>query len=113
MPDRQTVLEQLTGTRQQLGHQARNVVEQARLAIRSQATVLQTVVSQKIGQERQYLDNAERLLTALDPASIIGRGYAVVRQHQRVLRSTKHFDPAISTEITVSDVVITIKAQQL
>lgn len=113
VPDRQTVLEQFAGTRQQLGHQARNVVEQARLAIRSQATALQTVVSQKIGQERQYLDNAERLLTVLDPASIIGRGYAVVRQHQRVLRSTKLFDPAISTEITVSDGVITIKAQQL
>ena len=110
VPDRQTVLEQLTTTRQQLGHQAQGLLEHAQVGLRSQAIALQTIVSQKINHERSYVTSGERLLMALNPAAILERGYSVVRQQKRVLRNINDFDSTSSTEITLSNGVITIPA---
>ncbi len=110
VPDRRTVLEQLTTARQQLDYQARVSLDQARQDLREAAAELQNLAMQKIQYERQKLSGAYRLLTALNPAAIVQRGYAIVRQRQRVVRAAANFDPTLITEITVSDGLIIIPA---
>lgn len=113
VPDRRTVLEQLTTARQQLDYQARVLLDQARQNIRAAAAELHNLVKQRILHQHQQLAAAERLLTVLNPAAIMQRGYAIVRQQQRVVRVTTDFDPTLITEITLSNGLIVLPVAKL
>ena len=110
VPDRATVLEQLTAARQQLAHRAMVFFEKAQAAVENRALELQRLMLSAITAERQQLSAADRLLTALNPKAILGRGYAVVRQQRQVIRAVDNFDPRLNTELTVNDGIIVIPA---
>lgn len=110
VPDRRTVLQQLQAARLQMDNQAAILLQHSRQAITEAAVALNELAEQKIRHQRQQLSAAERLLCALNPTAILQRGYAIVRQKQRVVRGRADFSPARETVITVGDGVIIIPA---
>lgn len=109
VPDRQTALQQLLASQQQLKQQCRTLIRGARQELADTGMDLEAVVVQKIARERQRFAAAEQLVTALNPAAILKRGYAVVRQQNQIVRSTATFDPASAISITLSDGIINIE----
>lgn len=108
VPDKQTVLDHLAAARHMLERQSQAHFKQARDNLRLAANELHDMLVQSLAQERTRLQAARQLLAALDPAAVMRRGYAVVRQSNRVIRSVSDFEPHQPISISVADGIIEV-----
>jgi len=88
VPDRAEVSRALRSTAVQLRQAGRRHLQTAQHAVRQQADSLEHNMRRILQQIRASLRYQSRLLEALNPEAVLRRGYAVVRQAGRPLRST-------------------------
>lgn len=89
VPDRQTVIDQLSRLTDQLTQDIQRRIGSTRLEIANLAVEIDRQITLLIKQTNQDLSDDRRLLEAFNPQSILRRGYAVVRDsYNKVLRKT-------------------------
>lgn len=107
VPERNQILRQLADAKQLLQQQGTSIIRAARYDLDAQVEDLTAAVSQKLNYERQEILNSRKILQVLNPAAILKRGYAIVRQQGKVISKVKDYDKAESMTITLSDGTIT------
>lgn len=99
VPDRTAVLHHVQVQRDRVAHMAEQVLQQARIRIKTQADHLSTAVEHSLSQARQQLTLRSQVLQAYNPQAALQRGYALVRKGQQVVRTANDVQP--DDEITV------------
>lgn len=112
VPDRTAVLEQLLVARQTLSRQGGVLIRAARQQVMTAAADMATALRQRLANERQQVGAAHKLLAALNPAAILQRGYAIVRQNNKLIQSVGAYDPAQAVSIQLADGTISIKTSK-
>lgn len=88
VPDRQTVIDQLSRLTDQFEQDIQRRINSSKLEIADYATEIDRQIKLLIKQTGQDLSDDRRLLEAFNPQAILRRGYAVVRDsHNKVLRT--------------------------
>lgn len=103
VPDRQTVLQDLTDERIGLGLLMQNVLKYHRRQQRDISQDLAQVMTGIFHDARQTVRSRTQLLAALSPQAVLRRGYAIVRKDGVVVRSTTQLQKGDSIDITLAD----------
>lgn len=106
VPDRTHVLQQLAVTKAQLNQQGLSLIRAARQQLAAAVAEMKLAISQQLEQQQRQLQASQRLLAVLNPAAILQRGYAIVRQDNIIVQSTKDYDPSRPLVITLKDGII-------
>lgn len=103
VPDKRHVLEQLDSIQKSLGQLLSQNVTDARAVIELSSERLHNFVSRFMDQARQTLVLRHQVLLAFDPAAALKRGYAIIRNNEKIVRSTKDVNSGDTLFIEVSD----------
>ena len=110
VPDKQSVIIQLQTTKQQLIQSGQTIIRAARNRLEGLIAEIRSTSLHTLSQERNWLDANDQLLSALNPTAVLRRGYAIVRQQGKAVRSLSQFDPAAAFSITVNDGTVQISS---
>ncbi|NOX60878.1 MAG: exodeoxyribonuclease VII large subunit [Chloroflexi bacterium] len=81
-----------------------NRIQQQRLTLNDLTRRLQRVLDRQLNERRLTVDALAQRLDALNPAAVLGRGYAIVQDEQgRVIHSVRQVRPGQPLDIRVSD----------
>jgi exodeoxyribonuclease VII large subunit len=103
VPDRQHALIELKSTLQQLEQAGHRQIEVARANLQFQGEAIHAVLTDRISRATTGLTSYSQLLEALNPSAILRRGYAIVRQEGRVVRSTKLLASGAQVDVQLAD----------
>jgi exodeoxyribonuclease VII large subunit len=104
VPDRAQVLAELNQTAEHLKQTGHKHLQAAHDYLERQAESMQGQVGQILNQATLLLRNQAHLLAALDPAAILRRGYAIIRQEDgHSIRSTKALTAGGIVDVQISD----------
>lgn len=103
VPDRRQVLIELSGAKQQLGQLVDARLLNARKALSERASALSEQIRLVIGHARQDLDGRSQLLSALSPDAVLRRGYAIVSQNGKALRSSRQLTTGAIVDVQLAD----------
>jgi len=87
VPDREAVLRHLASQRHRLGDVAAHTLQSVRQQLVHRSQVLLDATSLVVGTARKELTARHTVLKAYDPRAALARGYAILRSHDRVVRS--------------------------
>lgn len=79
VPDRRTLLQELSGMRQMLADELYEKIDDERQDVRAVLDDGADIIERLIKQQRQDLESKRRLAEALNPAAALARGFAIVR----------------------------------
>lgn len=113
VPDRQHVIRELKVGIRSLEQAAQHQFELAHNRLAQYREVLEQRIKQTITQRRQQLVHHRELLAVLSPEAILRRGYAIVRQDAKALRSVKQLRSAAIVEIQLADGRFSAQAKKL
>lgn len=82
---------------------ARARPESGRAWLGKQAAALQAAMDAKRGAAQRQLEHAARLAQSLNPYGVLARGYGVVQQDGRTIRSWKDTAPGQRVTVTLTD----------
>lgn len=103
-PDRVHVQASLVQMRSQLLGMTEQVVKDARRYLQEQTVSLQQLTIRPLETARLRLSSATALLNALNPESILQRGYALVRDHEgKLVRSARGLSKNAIVEVQFKD----------
>jgi exodeoxyribonuclease VII large subunit len=104
-PDRREVTAALKISRRQLGQGLQHALTVSRESIRHQSVELLREAGRALERQRYQLQRSEQMLELLNPAVIVRRGYAIVRDAAsgKVIRNTKQTKSGQSVDIQLSD----------
>ena len=114
VPDKNSVIEQLKMTRQQMTTHLLHSLQMVQITVADYKKTLQTEISQHITQSHNYLHSRSEIIALLDPQAILKRGYAIIFRQKHTLRQISDFrkDDLIniqlndgSLEATVNNVI--------
>jgi exodeoxyribonuclease VII large subunit len=103
VPDATEVLERLDRTRGGLERGARRLVERRRERIVQTHERLRRAPALAVERKRARLEHAAGRLRALSPRATLERGYAIVRAHDEIVRTTNAVSRGDEVEVEVSD----------
>lgn len=103
VPDRRQVLAELASYRLQLARQAQNRVAMARSLLQQQALALTQQLAGLLRSAQTEVKSQAQLLAALNPEAVLRRGYAIVRQNGRAVRSAKVLSAGGIVDVQISD----------
>jgi exodeoxyribonuclease VII large subunit len=103
VPDRQHALSELQSTLQQLEQAGQRQIQAARVNLQLQSETIHAVITDKISRAKTGLINYSQLLEALNPSAILRRGYAIVRQDGRSIRSTHLLASGAQIDVQLAD----------
>lgn len=103
VPDKQQTLTSLKAAAGQLDGLLVAVVTTQRQALKVHQQQLDHSWQQLLSYIRQQLRANQQLLEALNPVNILSRGYAIVRQQGRVVRSVKQLKPGTLIDIELQN----------
>ncbi len=89
VPDKRQISQTLAESRLRLGQLLSSKTGEARQNLAVAVQLLHSRISQLLRAESDRLLGLQKLLAALNPEVILRRGYAVVRQNGKVIRSVK------------------------
>lgn len=107
VPDRKAILTNLQEHRKRLARYAANSVHNARQELRIEKDTLASSVRQLVQQAREQLSLRTQLLNAYDPTAALQRGYALVRQHDAVVKSSTELKEQDELDIEIADAHLT------
>jgi len=102
-PDRAHVVRELQSRLTQLEQISQHQLQLAHQHLARQADLLEQQAEAVIGTARQQIKHQQELLAVLSPEAILRRGYAIVRQADRALRSIKQLQPTAIVEVQLAD----------
>jgi exodeoxyribonuclease VII large subunit len=103
VPSRDQSLLELKAYTAQLRQSGRRQLQTARSGLQQQAEILDQSLRQILDQAAAAVKNQVQLLDALNPQAILRRGYAIVRQAGRPVRSTDLLSSGGIVDIQLSD----------
>lgn len=103
VPDRAQVLAWLKVAADSLFQNSQLVSARTRTRIEQLLEVLEHESRQALGTAGQRLAGQRQLLAVLSPQAILNRGYAIVRQDRRVIRSIKALRAGAIVDIQLAD----------
>lgn len=103
VPDKAHILANVQAVKNQLDGLLSNVVSGQRQSLERQALQLEQLWLNSVAQWQRRIKTSRELLEALNPANILSRGYAVVRQQGRVVRSVTLLKSGQSVEIELKN----------
>lgn len=103
VPDRQRVLLELRTVSGEIHHAASRQIRSARASLQIDSGTFETSLSRILKSASETVQNQAGLLEALNPQAVLRRGYAVVRQAGKPIRSTKALSAGAIVDIQVSD----------
>lgn len=103
VPDKRHVLEQIAGSKTQLGQAVVSVITNARRALIERLKALQQAPLQQLQTARQQLKLQSQVLQALSPTAAMQRGYALVRLGADVVRSAKDLKAGDAISVQFAD----------
>jgi exodeoxyribonuclease VII large subunit len=86
VPDRKYVLEELTGFSEQLRKSSEEYIIRTKSDLNDMGILLNDAVTLLVERDKELLGGSTQLLQALNPISILKRGYAVVRLNGAILK---------------------------
>lgn len=103
VPDRLNELHRLKAAKKQLEQQGINIVLAARRELGLSIKDLKQVSVTVLDNDRKQVESTRRVLALLDPAAVLRRGYAIVRQDAKVIRTSDQFITNKTVLIQFSD----------
>lgn len=113
VPDRHHVVRELKADMRRLEEATRHRFELAHTRLTQSLAMLEQRMEQAVLQRRRQLAHHSELLALLSPEAILRRGYAIVRQDAKTLRSIKQLKPAAIVEVQLVDGRFNAEAQKL
>lgn len=107
LPSVEAVRRQLTTGRRQLTQTLGERLKAQHLMVRRGRAELREQWRRALARARTQLEQARRLLKQLDPATVLRRGYAVLRRDGAVVRSVQRVTPGDQLESQLHDGIIT------
>jgi len=89
-------------TPKQLKQLAGTQIRSSQIALTGQQTALKQLVTHQLERVRVDLANRQKLLEVLNPTAVLKRGYAIVRQQGKTVRSSQQLKPSAIVGNTVS-----------
>jgi exodeoxyribonuclease VII large subunit len=102
-PDRAAVILSLGDTQRRLGQIAEAWLNDARQLIAVHAETLGRLADRTLREAKLQLRSAAQLLEAINPQTILNRGYAIVRSKGKVVRSSKELSKNAIVELAFKD----------
>lgn len=102
-PDRKHIATTLQEDRLQLHVNLRQIVQSARNELRHNGLQLSQIASSLVKHQRAHLTSRLELLSALSPAAVLARGYAIVRANSQVVRSAAALTPNAIVDVELAD----------
>ena len=81
----------------------RQLIKPRREALSLLSGRLEKALPVRLERERHRLNALEASIRALDPVSVLDRGYAIVRQEGRIVSGVRGIDAAVPLQISLSD----------
>lgn len=103
VPDKASVAKELGDKRKQLSALASTLIRTNRQELSRNTQLIVDQTKRLIRNDQQKLLLANTLLNVLNPATILKRGYAIIRQDNQVIRSINAYTPKLPLVITVCD----------
>ena len=103
VPDRAEVAQALQTAAVQLRQAGRRQLQAAHQDLEHQTEVLGQTLKHILQQASTALDNQSRLLEALNPGAVLRRGYAIVRQAGRPVRSSAALQSGGIVDVQISE----------
>ena len=103
MPDAADLLSRLARTRSGLARGARGVLEGRRARLVHAHERLRRAPALAVERKRARLEHAAGRLRALSPHATLQRGYAIVRAHEEIVRSTEAVGTGDTIDVEVAD----------
>lgn len=112
VPDRQDMLRQLGQQRSQLTKDVVIQLANAHTDLKNSATLAMTLVDAALERSQEYVSRQKQLVALFSPRAALERGYALIRQHGTVVRSTQslRLDAMIQVELIDGNLTAKIKA---
>lgn len=101
--DKQAVLAELKDRKSRLSNYLQAVVEQQRQNLGQMKSSINLALKQLIDSKQADIMRYRQILTALDPAEVLKRGYAVLRSQGKIISSTKHIKVGQKFSVELSD----------
>lgn len=86
VPDRQQTLNMLSNSKRQLEQHMQGRLQATRQALKHQGLQLGQITAAFLKHQQLHVRGQLQLLSALSPASVLARGYAIVRRGSKVVR---------------------------
>ena len=102
-PDRKQAIASLKDYRRQLHRAALASVQFARQELRHNGLQLGQIVAALVKHQRKHVLGQLQLLSALSPAAVLARGYAIVRSGNNVLRSGAALSSGVIVNVELID----------
>lgn len=111
VPDRNTVLSNLSNIRLQLQRASTESIIFAQNQLTLKRNLLDNKASQIIEEKLDYLENKRSLLEAYNPMSVLERGFSIVRKEGRVINSADSLklDDILNITMASGEVSTTVK----
>lgn len=103
VPDKVVIISRLRDVKTEMSRLVSVILQNERDGLREKFEELSLLVSDQIQAKREWLGQASKLLELVNPQQVIKRGYAVVRQSGKVLRSSHGVKAGQALDITLSD----------
>jgi exodeoxyribonuclease VII large subunit len=103
VPDRAQSLAELKNYSHRLKQAGQRQLQLARAGLRQQTETLDQNLRQILNRAALSVKNQAQLLDALNPQAILRRGYAIVRQAARPVRSTRSLSTGGIVDVQLSD----------
>jgi len=103
VPDRKEAIQQLKSAQQTLQKDLKARLAAIKTEVNQQRKDLQRLMIEQLELGQQHVKSQRQLLRALSPEAILKRGYAVVRQQGKVVRSRRQLAPGAIVEVQVTD----------
>lgn len=103
VPDRKHELGNLNSLKTALGRQLKNIYSQQSALLDNQANILALAISRIFDNARQELITNSKLIRLFDPRAALRRGYAIVSQQGKLLKSIKGLKQGDKLSVQLSD----------
>jgi len=102
-PDKKEAAAALKDDRQQLELSLRQLFQTVRNELRHSGLQLSQIANSLVKHQRSHLESRLELLSALSPAAVLARGYAIVRTQGAVVRSGSSLSPNVIVDVELID----------
>lgn len=113
VPDRRSELANLALARRSLADYTRQIIKMETKRQTDLRQDLHLAVERFLRDSRQKIDDQKRLLTVLNPAAVLQRGYAIVRRGGRAISSGKDLKTGQTLSIELSDAMVATEIESI
>lgn len=111
-PDKQHVADSLKAVQRQLHQLMQSKIQHARKELKHSGLQLGQIISAILKHQQTHMAGRLQLLSALSPAAVLARGYAIVRSGGKVIRagSSLAAGAIVDIELVDSELAATVKS---